>query len=111
MAEIHGHEVMAMIMDADKAYTKETLEADIVDRFGADARFFTCSAENLDAMAEDVAAQGSLGFNMEMLAQTQVDACVLTLIYQAGISVADATRVVRAIPDGPWTQAQKHTRL
>ncbi len=45
--QIHGHEVMAMMMESGKAYTREALRADIVARFGANARFYTCSARNL----------------------------------------------------------------
>lgn len=50
MAEaIHGHEVIEMIVCSGKAYTRETLRADIVGRFGAAARFYTCSAEDMTA--------------------------------------------------------------
>jgi probable metal-binding protein len=47
MEQIHGHEVMQMMLQSGKSYTRATLLADIVARFGAEARFFTCSAENL----------------------------------------------------------------
>ncbi len=46
---IHGHEVMKMMIDSGKKYTKETLELDIIEKFGVDARFYTCSAENMTA--------------------------------------------------------------
>ena len=46
---IHGHDVMQMMITSDKAYTKESLRADIVSKFGQDARFHTCSAQNMDA--------------------------------------------------------------
>jgi probable metal-binding protein len=36
-----------MMVDDGEAYTKATLCAAIVERFGADARFCTCSAENM----------------------------------------------------------------
>jgi len=50
MAEaIHGHEVIDMIVQSGQAYTRDSLRADIVKRFGADARFCTCAAENLTA--------------------------------------------------------------
>lgn len=45
--QIHGHEVMAMMMESGKAYTRDSLRADIVARFGSGARFYTCSATNL----------------------------------------------------------------
>ncbi len=54
MNQIHGHEVMQMMLSSDKTYTKASLTRDIKTRFGADARFYTCSAENLTA--EDLVA-------------------------------------------------------
>ena len=47
MEQIHGHEVIQMMLDSGKAYTRTSLLADIVAKFGAGARFFTCSAEDL----------------------------------------------------------------
>ena len=46
---IHGHDVMQMMIDSDKTYTKESLEKIIIEKFGEDARFYTCSAENMTA--------------------------------------------------------------
>jgi probable metal-binding protein len=46
---IHGHDVIEMIIQSGKAYTRDSLRADIVKRFGAEARFYTCAAENLTA--------------------------------------------------------------
>ncbi len=47
--QIHGHEVMEMMVASKKSYTKESLEQDIDKEFGADARFYTCSKENMTA--------------------------------------------------------------
>lgn len=48
MAEqIHGHDVMAMMIESGKVYTRDSLRADIVERFGKEARFYTCSAESM----------------------------------------------------------------
>jgi probable metal-binding protein len=47
MEQLHGHAVMQMMLESGKAYTRASLLADIVATFGPDARFFTCSAENL----------------------------------------------------------------
>ena len=47
MSQIHGHEVINMILTSGKTYTKESLVEEIGRNFGADARFYTCSAENL----------------------------------------------------------------
>jgi len=38
---------MQMMLQSGKAYSRESLRADIVATFGPEARFFTCSAENL----------------------------------------------------------------
>ena len=43
----HGHEVLAMMQG--HSYTEQSLLEAIIDRFGADERFYTCSAENLTA--------------------------------------------------------------
>ncbi len=47
MESIHGHEVMQMMIDSSESFTKESLETAIISKFGTDARFHTCSAENL----------------------------------------------------------------
>ena len=49
MEQIHGHEVIQMMLQSGKAYTRASLLTDIVATFGPEARFFTCSAENLTA--------------------------------------------------------------
>lgn len=49
MQSIHGHEVLQMMIASGETYTVATLEAAIVSRFGKEARFHTCSAENLSA--------------------------------------------------------------
>ncbi|QXO41761.1 YecH family protein [Morganella morganii] len=43
--------VMNMIIESGKNYTTESLIADIHATFGEDTRFYTCSAENMDAKA------------------------------------------------------------
>ena len=47
MEQLHGHVVMEMMLQSGKAYTRASLLADIIATFGPNARFFTCSAENL----------------------------------------------------------------
>jgi probable metal-binding protein len=47
MEQIHGHEVIQMMLRSGKAYTRASLLTDIVATFGPGSRFFTCSAENL----------------------------------------------------------------
>ena len=60
MEQIHGHEVMNLMLQSGKTYTRSSLLADIVTRFGADARFCTCSAQNLtpDGIIDFLQAKG-----------------------------------------------------
>lgn len=48
---IHGHAVLNMMLDQGQAYSRDSLTTAIVERFGAEARFHTCSAEGMDAAA------------------------------------------------------------
>jgi len=43
----HGHEVLDMMQGHN--YTEKSLLEAIIERFGADECFYTCSAENLTA--------------------------------------------------------------
>ena len=49
MDQIHGHEVLNMMLTSGKAYTRESLVADIHHVFGQEARFYTCSAKDMTA--------------------------------------------------------------
>ncbi len=49
MTQIHGHEVLDMMMHSGKTYTRQSLLEDIITRFGLQTRFYTCSAENMTA--------------------------------------------------------------
>ncbi|AOV96473.1 hypothetical protein A9798_05600 [Edwardsiella hoshinae] len=59
-ASIHGHEVMHMMLASATPYTRDSLIAAIAQRFGADARFHTCSAHDLSAaeLVDLLAARG-----------------------------------------------------
>lgn len=48
-SQIHGHEVMEMMLETGMAYTRESLHQAIIERFGSEARFYTCSRENMTA--------------------------------------------------------------
>jgi probable metal-binding protein len=48
-SHVHGHEVIAMVLESRQAYTRESLAAAIIARFGADTRFHTCSAAGMTA--------------------------------------------------------------
>jgi probable metal-binding protein len=51
MTEIHAHEVMHMMLERGEAFSRESLARAIVERFGADARFHSCSADGMDVDA------------------------------------------------------------
>ena len=58
--EIHGHEVMRMMLESDDGYDEAGLEAAIHARFGEQARFCTCSASGMTAkqLIEFLSARG-----------------------------------------------------
>lgn len=60
MTSIHGHEVLNMMIESQVQYTEQSLVQAIDARFGSDARFHTCSAENMTA-AELVAFLAARG--------------------------------------------------
>jgi probable metal-binding protein len=43
-SSVHGHEVIHLIRDAVKPFTRATLAAEVQRRFGAGVTFHTCSA-------------------------------------------------------------------
>jgi len=49
MQEIHGHEVMQFMIASGTSFTRESLREAIIEKFGAEARFHTCSADGMDA--------------------------------------------------------------
>ncbi|OEG72022.1 metal-binding protein [Shewanella colwelliana] len=48
---IHGHQVMELMLSLGRAVTKQELEKIMVQRFGEQARYHTCSASEMDAQA------------------------------------------------------------
>ena len=70
MSSIHGHEVLNMMIESGEQFSTESLVATIEQRFGADARFHTCSQQDLTAaqLVEFLASRGKFipsdsGFN------------------------------------------------
>ena len=89
MPSIHGHEVLQMMIASGETYTVATLEAAIVARFGKEARFHTCSAENLSA-AELVAflqKKGKFIVAEEGLIRTKVKFAAINTAAGAGASL------------------------
>ncbi|MBK9578436.1 MAG: YecH family protein [Fibrobacterota bacterium] len=48
---IHGHDVIHMIQESASPWSRAKLLAAVAERFGAEARFHTCSVEGMDATA------------------------------------------------------------
>ena len=63
--QIHGHDVMEMMTASNQSYSKDSLREAIIGKFGADARFHTCSAENMtaDELIEFLAQRGKFAEN------------------------------------------------
>lgn len=49
MSHVHGHEVIEMMVRSGEAYSRNSLRAKIIEQFGSEARFFTCSDEGMTA--------------------------------------------------------------
>lgn len=49
--EIHAHEVMQMMLEKDGGFSRESLAQAITEKFGADARFYSCSASGMSVPA------------------------------------------------------------
>ena len=49
--EIHAHEVMQMMLEKDDGFSRASLTQAITERFGADARFYSCSASGMSVPA------------------------------------------------------------
>ena len=47
MKKLHAHEVLDMM--GTKTYTEELLKKEILEKFGEDTLFYTCSAEDMNA--------------------------------------------------------------
>jgi probable metal-binding protein len=78
MNERHAHEVMEMMVSSGKSYSRESLAAEIREKFGEAASFYTCSAQGLspEQLIEFLAAKGkffgsedSFVFNSGMMCQ------------------------------------------
>lgn len=58
--QIHGHEVLEMMVNSGRGYSRESLRQSILERFGPEARFHTCSADDMtaDELIDFLAARG-----------------------------------------------------
>ena len=65
--EIHGHEVLEMMVAYGKPYSTESLQTAIDERFGSDARFYICSGGGMTAaeLIETLWAKGKFAGTTE----------------------------------------------
>lgn len=77
LGQIHGHEVMQMIMGSDKKFTKESLKREIVDTFGEGSRFFSCSDADMtaDQIIDFFERMGKLRFTEDGLTMDTSGGC------------------------------------
>ena len=75
--QIHGHEVIAMLLAAKQPYTRESLRSEMDSRFGAAARFYTCVAGGLtaDELLAFLESRGKLTVNPDGLTINPADVC------------------------------------
>jgi probable metal-binding protein len=46
---VHGHEILHFMLEMGGGFSKESLKAAIINRFGAETRYHTCSAQGMTA--------------------------------------------------------------
>jgi probable metal-binding protein len=58
--QIHGHDVLDLMIASGVTYTRVTLVQAMLAQFGPDARYHTCSADGMDAaqLIDFLAARG-----------------------------------------------------
>lgn len=49
--ETHAHEVMRLMLELDTDFSRESLAQAIIERFGAEAKFHSCSEAGMDVNA------------------------------------------------------------
>jgi len=60
LAERHGHDVIAMMLEGGKTYSRASLKKEIIDTFWIATTFHTCSASGMtpDQLIDFLAARG-----------------------------------------------------
>ena len=46
---IHGSAIRQMVNESTESFTRDSLLATIIERFGADTRFYSCAEDNMTA--------------------------------------------------------------
>lgn len=60
--EVHVHEILQMMAASERGFTRDSLEQAVLEKFGDDARFTTCSCSGMTAkgVVEFIEARGKL---------------------------------------------------
>jgi probable metal-binding protein len=74
---VHGHEVMQMMAESGRSYTRAELIQAIHDKFGADVRFHTCSSEQLspDELIDFLESRGKFTTSSAGVGMNPADLC------------------------------------
>lgn len=74
---IHGHQVMEMMAESDKAFSKQALKVAIASQFGEDARFHTCTSNDLTSedLIDFLASKGKFIESAEGLSMAKEHIC------------------------------------
>ena len=77
MTSVHGHEVMQMIAESGRSFTRAELVQAIKERFGAGVRFHTCAAEGLtpEALIDFLESRGKFTISPAGMAIDAGDIC------------------------------------
>ncbi len=76
-SDIHGHEILALVAQADPPLTLQALQAGVIAHWGADARFCTCSVAGmtLDELLHFLIAHGKIVTRNHLLATDPAKIC------------------------------------
>ena len=77
MGSIHGHDVIDMIQTAGHPFSRAGLVTAIAEKFGTEARFHTCSAEDMtaEALVEFLIAKGKFFAGSDSLSLDPSQVC------------------------------------
>ena len=75
--QVHGHQVLKMMIESRRTYTEDSLRAAILEQFGGAARFHTCSASDMTAeeLIRFLAERGKLASRGEGLTADPAAMC------------------------------------
>lgn len=75
--DIHGHDILALVAQADTPLTRQALQAKAAALWGADARYCTCSAGGMtfDVLLDFLISRGKIVSDGHVLATDPTKIC------------------------------------